>query len=406
MSQSSANDTGNVKEAKLPRRDWVLLPLLGLLTISLMAVSVNLIAHRTFTLPLSEGNCYGSDPETGSRAIPNSVCLGGVPESPLVEYKYNSCGDRAGVECGPKSGGKYRIVMTGTSIAEGGGVQQEKTFAALLPAEVFSLRGRRIELYNKGHYPLVPRHLAVGMRDVLAANPDMILWILYPVDIERELPDTGLNNPPDHQKGFLARNWFSIKATFASKPIPDAVNEVRQNELHNLTRTAPATLLLHYLYESRSQYLKNFLAAGDPAGFLQVQPSAKWQSRLVHFESDAAEIERHAKSAGVPLVVTLVPDRAQAAMISMGEWPAGFDPYKLDHELRSIIERDGGTYVDILPDYRTATAPEQGYYPVDGHPNADGHALIAKFLAKELTDSAIPALRGTAQQQAGLEPKK
>jgi hypothetical protein len=209
-----------------------------------------------------------------------------------------------------------------------------------------------------------------------------------------------LNNPPDHQKGFLARNWFRIKATFASKPTLDAVNELWQNELHDLARTAPATLLLHYLYESRSQYLKNFLAAGDPAGFLQVQPSAKWQSRLVYFESDAAEIERQAKSEGVPLVVTLVPDRAQAAMISMGEWPAGFDPYKLDNELRLIIERGGGTYVDILPDYRTSTAPEQGYFPVDGHPNADGHALIARFLAKELTSGVIPALKVDNRMQA------
>jgi hypothetical protein len=191
MTRSNAIVSENMKEEKLPRRDWVLLPLLGLLTISLIAVSVSLIAKRTLTkAPLSVLRCYGPDPEIGMRAIPNSVCWDKVPESQLVEYKYNSCGDRADVECGPKSGGKYRIVMTGTSIAEGGAVQQEKIFAALLPEEVFSLIGRRIELYNKGHYPLVPRHLAVGMRDVLAANPDMILWILYPVDIERELPDT------------------------------------------------------------------------------------------------------------------------------------------------------------------------------------------------------------------------
>jgi hypothetical protein len=108
-------------------------------------------------------------------------------------------------------------------------------------------------------------------------------------------------------------------------------------------------------------------------------------------------------AAGVPLVVTLVPNRAQAAMISMGEWPAGYDPYKLDNELRSIIEKQGGTYIDILPDYRTIASPEQGYFTVDGHPNADGHALIARFLARELTSGAIPTLKATTQPQAALE---
>ena len=60
------------------------------------------------------------------------------------------------------------------------------------------------------------------------------------------------------------------------------------------------------------------------------------------------------ESAGIPLVAVLVPDRTQAAMISMmDECPKGFDPYKLGNELRSIIVSHGGTYIDILPEFRT-----------------------------------------------------
>ena len=54
----------------------------------------------------------------------------------------------------------------------------------------------------------------------------------------------------------------------------------------------------------------------------------------------------------MPLVAALLPQRAQAAMISRSRWPAGFDPYKLDNELRSMVVSHGGTYVDILPDFR------------------------------------------------------
>ena len=49
MTQSSASDPANLKEAKLPRRDWILLPMLSLLTIGLLAVSTESIARRVFS---------------------------------------------------------------------------------------------------------------------------------------------------------------------------------------------------------------------------------------------------------------------------------------------------------------------------------------------------------------------
>jgi len=105
----------------------------------------------------------------------------------------------------------------------------------------------------------------------------------------------------------------------------------------------------------------------------------------------------------VPLVVVLVPNRPQAAMISMGEWPAGYDPYKLDDELRSIVTSHGGTYIDILPEYRNMPNPEQHYFPVEGHLDADGHGIVSEILARELTSGAIPALKVAAQPQVAQE---
>jgi hypothetical protein len=159
-------------------------------------------------------------------------------------------------------------------------------------------------------------------------------------------------------------------------------------------------LLQHVLYKSQSQYVKSYLRRGDDdTGFLQAHLSPQWQSYLQAFDADAARVEAQAKTAGVPLVVVLVPNRAQAAMISMGEWPAGYDPYKLDDELRSIIVSHGGIYADILPGFRTIPNPEQYYFPVDGHPNAEGHAIIANLLAKALTNASVPALSATSPTQ-------
>jgi hypothetical protein len=89
-------------------------------------------------------------------------------------------------------------------------------------------------------------------------------------------------------------------------------------------------------------------------------------------------------------------------MISVGEWPADYDPYKLDEEVRAIIESHGGIYIDILPDFRAVPNPERHYFPVDGHPDAAGHAMIAGMLAKELTSGAVPALKASPVSQSAL----
>ena len=88
----------------------------------------------------------------------------------------------------------------------------------------------------------------------------------------------------------------------------------------------------------------------------------------------------------------------------MGEWPAGFNPYKLDDELRAIITSHGGTYVDILPGFRDVPNAEQYYLPLDGHPTAEGHAVIAGLLAKALTSGAVPELRAPTVLQTDAQP--
>jgi hypothetical protein len=127
---------------------------------------------------------------------------------------------------------------------------------------------------------------------------------------------------------------------------------------------------------------------------------------LHEFDGYAEDIKERARAAGIPLAAVFLPERAQAAMISMGEWPPGYDPYKLDDELRSIITSHGGTYIDILPEFRGIPNPEQGYFPVDGHLNAGGHAVFSKLLTRELTGGAIPALKISAQQPAALEQRR
>jgi len=183
-----------------------------------------------------------------------------------------------------------------------------------------------------------------------------------------------------------------VNAAFAKGSIAGAVRE-------HFDRTRTALLVRHFLFESQSRYVKSFLMGGGGTEFLRARPDAEWRGDLMHFDSLAAGMQRQAVAAGVPFVAVLVPNRAQAAMISMGEWPRGDDPYTVGDQLRDIVTSHGGTYIDILPYFRNIPNPERYYFPVDGHPDANGQALIANLLAKELTGGAVPALKAAPQPQ-------
>jgi hypothetical protein len=402
MPQSSSSGPTTSAEEKMRRRDWIVLPLVCLLTIGLLACSTELIARRVFHSSRTlMANCMVlDDSSTGPRAIPNTVCWEQFPESPLVEYKFNNCGHRAGMECGPKEPGTYRIVLTGSSFALGERVPREQTFAALLPTELSQVTGHKVELYNASMGWGFSHSVTLRFNEVLAENPDMVLWILTPADIEGAsiiVRATRDEMEQQSSKSLPTKAWLRVRTAFATESFRTASSEV-------FSHTRTALMLRHFLYESRSQYLKCFLKAGDEeAGFLNTDPSSEWKGHLEEFERDFANVEPRIEAEGVPLVVILVPNRAEAGMISMGNWPAGYSPYKLGDELRNIVTSHGGVYIDILPEFRHMPDTDQYYLPVDGHLNANGHMVISNLLAKDLTRGAVPALRVDERHQAILE---
>jgi hypothetical protein len=381
-------------EGKMARRDWILLPLLALSTITLISVCTELVARRTFSESATslESCLVLTDPTSGVRGIPNSVCWEKSPESPLVEYRLDGAGYRSGMEYGAKSPGTFRIVMIGSSLAMGERVPFEKTLAALLPVELSRRSARKIELYNEAMAYGFARNTALRFQDALRAQPDLILWVLTPLDIERA--------------GFTyVKNSFNKPAP-SDSPIASLKNAILKEIRERGGSIVVGNALRHWLYEfqSQRQYIHSFLLnrpdEGE-AGFLKGEFSPQWQAHVSEFDSYAADIEQRAKAAGVPFAATFAPNRVQAAMISLGEWPPGFDPYQLDRTLQSIVTSHGGTYIDILPDFRTLPGPEHLYYPLDGHPDAQGQAVLAELLAKALAGGAIPELKAGTSSMAG-----
>jgi hypothetical protein len=400
MTTSNTGHSEISREAKLPRADWIVLPTLSLLTIVAMAVSTETLARRSFTESKSslESCLVSNDPAAGVRGIPNSVCWEKLPDTPLVEYKFDCSGYRTGKMCGPKPPGTYRIVLIGSSIAMGEGVPIEKTFATLLPERLSKRIGRQVELYNYGMAFGFPRNTALRFSDVLAAEPNLILWVVSSVDVK--LAD------------FLYAEYRKNNASSKPSFIISVKNAIKDKIGGNpLSASEKALGYLLQKHKSQSEYIRSYLAIPDggegdwDAGpsALRAEFSQEWKERIKKFEGYAADIGQRARTVGVPIVVVMVPNAAQAAMISMGEWPKGFDPFMLDKELGSITTRHGGTYIDILPDFRATSNPQQHFYPINGHPDAEGHAIMAGFLTNELTSGAVPELRAAVQSDRALE---
>jgi hypothetical protein len=382
------------------------MPALSLATIVALLLPAEVVARKTFTeSTTSAADCLVvRDPVNGIHGIPNSTCYQKPLEGHLVRYTFNSCGNRAGMDCGPKPPDTYRIVLLGTSVAEGLHTDFNSTIASRLPAELSQITGKNVQVYDEGIMYGTPHLYDLRFRYVLAEQPDLILWTITKWDIDHvnyvdgagEFKNNTLTGPPRPKVagGLLAVGFFPRALRFAGillRSSPSRAWTRLTDELNAKFRCV--FVLKHFLYESQTQYLKYYLMQGAGAEFLRTRPGMTWQHEMQVFDRYAADIEAKARAAGVPLVATAIPERAVAVMVSSGSWPNGYDPYKFGSQVQKIIESHGGTYIDVTHGFRSIPHPERLWLPVDRHPTAQGHAVLSELMAKALTDGCVPALQ-------------
>lgn len=409
--QYSANSDSQVQT--LPLRDWLLLPLLSIFTIVCLFIALRSLGNHLFSAfgNLEEHCLTFHDAVHGSHGIPNTVCSAKFAESVPHEYRFNNCGHRTAGDCTQKSPGAFRIVTIGSSFVFGQSVAMEHSFPALLPADLSLRTGRHIEVYNEGTDYNFTHNIDLNFNDILAAKPDLILWAVTPFDVKAASQTLQLKPPkytvpglvdPGPNSNYLARVKYNLQLTFAEKSFLGGLHAFWDLEATQFDAGPIALMLRHYLYLSQSQYVKAYLLGGQgdrDTMFLQINPSPEWQAKLNQYDIYIASIAAKAKAAGIPLVVTMIPQRGQTAMLSMGTWPADVDPYKLDNELRAMVTSHGATYIDILPGFTNIPNPEQYFLPIDGHPIPEGHAIIANLMTNQLTSGAVPQFQIPPQAQ-------
>ena len=414
MIQSSTNQPGDDKEG-LPRRDWIVLPLLSLLTIVVVASGTEMFARRSFTeFRSGMGKCTPyTDPWIGVKRSSNCTFVLKELESAPTEYHVNSRGYREDADFAPKQADVYRIVMVGSSFGYGSGLPKEKGLSALLARQLSAISGRKVELYNESipGFPGLPQSIDRRFKDVVDPKPDLILWEMTRWDVKAiELAAPERQTSPSWQTP-AAEGWHRVKHNVAKRSGRKALSsllhfgaELLNSAKKTFTDSKSAFMIQHAFGESATQYIKYSVSGSDDvAGYLKADLSPMWQHRLERFDSVYADVQAKADAAHIPLVLAMLPTRPQAVMISMGDWPPGYDPYKLRDVVGSIVAKHGGMYIDAFAEFRDVPRAETNFRSVDGHPNAGGDALLAGFLAKKLTGGQVPALSFEARRQTEQE---
>ncbi|HEY2889569.1 MAG TPA: GDSL-type esterase/lipase family protein [Dongiaceae bacterium] len=270
-----------------------------------------------------------ADPRLGFEHAPDSQA---TLESVLV--RINSWGLRGGPVTDKPLPGVRRILLLGNSIAFGWGVPEDETLSALLQNR-FTDAGQHVEVLNAGigNYN-AERYVERFLLRLAPLEPSDILVLAFARDGE-ELDSGGGN--------FLLRHSeLAVTIWIASHRLFDPSGE------KNLTD--------HY----RAVY-----ASGSRS--------------LAVLQAEYAKLADYAKAHGIRVTVAMMPD-----IHNLSDYPLGF----VGDTFVAMCRQLGFTYVDLLPAFKGRRPDEVWAMPGDPHPNALGHAIMAKTIFPVLAADA------------------
>jgi hypothetical protein len=370
----------------LPRRDYLLLPLISLTTILLLLGCSEVLA-RVLWSERKANDCKIEDSIVGGRFKPNCTVRSKNAEGPWTTEHYNECGYRSATSCGPKPPGALRIVIIGSSVSQGLYVPYDQTYFALASSELSGTCRRTVDVQNLGVVGLSSVNVYRRIDEALALRPDVVLYLIAPFDLEqqidpKELAERNNSAPVGHQDpGHAARSPM--------KRLQSSLSESRT-----------ALVAQHFLFQNRDTFLRTYLLYSDKADFLRQPVPAAWQRRYANFDVLIGDMADRMRAAGVPFVVIPVPSRAESALLSSEHVPAGVDPFAFGRTLEGIAAKHGAGYIDLMEPFRRIPNSENLFYVVDGHVTAEGQKEIAQNIVQKLQDGSVPAFSHCAVQQS------
>jgi hypothetical protein len=343
---------------RLPRRDYILLPAIFVLTIAFLLIGGEVTARLLYAQDDAAEPCEYAT-ATGFRYHPMCTSHTKVWEGLWITQHFNDCGYRSAESCAPRPPGALRVAVVGSSTARGALVNYDDSFAARASAALSKQCGATVDFQNLGTEPTDVDMIDRRIPEALGLHPSAIMMTVGPFDLIH------LKDGPPAADGGESPPRFNLGAV-----------------LHQLRESRLFLLMQYYLYRDPAFQVRAFLLNRDPADYVRSPLTPEWQQRVTDFGD---LLERMKQQAGaVPLLLFYIPERAQAALAAMPHEPPGVDPFVIGAALNAEAARHGVQFFDATKAFAEAPDFQSLFYLTDGHPQAGGHAALAGVIERAL----------------------
>jgi lysophospholipase L1-like esterase len=284
-----------------------------------------------------------------------------------VPVAFNSIGLRDAERAPRPAPGTIRILALGDSVTFGMGVAQEDAYPrrteALLNA-ARGARGTRVEVLNMGMPGYNTMHELAQLRDIgLALEPKLVVvGVLY--------NDVELSSGQRAAAGSSSRADVSF-ARRVKSGINGATTWLKKHSLFFAWLTPRLGTAL------RPLGLQGFGQVGEVKD-QYVDSNPQWR----RVREALLEMKRLTDERRIELVLMIIP--------AMAKFSEGTYPVKEYHQaLAAFCGAHGFNCLDVLPAFWGQDGTKFWISPTDGHPNAEGHRIMADALARFL-DPLLP----------------
>ncbi|HEX6320238.1 MAG TPA: SGNH/GDSL hydrolase family protein [Burkholderiales bacterium] len=284
-----------------------------------------------------------------------------------VPVSFNALGLRDIERSAKPASGTVRVLALGDSVTFGMGVAQHQTFPRQTEALLNAGRigGPRVEVLNMGMPGYNTLHQLAQLREVgLALEPEIVVVGFLYNDVEPSSAQRGTAMPEREERSLGTRLRSAINAS---------VLWLKKNSL---------------LFAWASPRIGSALRPLGFKGYGQVgavkdqyvDANPQWQA----VRGALLEMKRLTDERGIELVVMVIP--------AMARFSDATYPIKEYHEAVSAFCRQHGIRaLDLLPAFWGLDGTKFWISATDGHPNAEGQAIIAQALAAQLAPLLPPA---------------
>jgi hypothetical protein len=367
--------TGGDRE-KLPKYDFVVIPLLAVLTLVVL-FGAGEVASRALFVESGAETCNMIGGAGVSVMRPDCTSYRKSAEGPETVNRYNDCGYRSPDPCRDRRPGAIRVALMGASTAQGLKVPYEATFAARLTRSLSQACGRPVEFQNMGVAGAGLLDIYRRTDEALAMRPDLILVVLTPYELKAMIPASRM----------AARDLPLVPAAAGNRgrdTTPSAKSLVAR-----ISDAAFDSRMLvvaqHFLFEDRATFVSLFMLHGEDADYLRLPYSPGWEQRLGDVDTLLGAMATRAKAAGVTMMLALGPQRIQAALLDRTVLPQGVDPFAIGRRLGEIAARHDMLFQDALEGFAAVKDPDALFYAVDGHMDGEGNGVFAASILGRLT---------------------